>query len=546
MISGDQNSVIESLRSEIQPSIFFGGALLTILAIGIIALRPTAAGKSLTAANTWLWTNLSWVYLWAMFLSVVFCLWLLVGPWGRIKLGSEDAEPEFSFFEFFAMLFSAGLSTGLVFFGPAEALFHYETAPPFLDASATSAGIIPGAIRYTLLHWGISPWSAYLIFGITIAYYVHRRGAPIKPSTVFAPFIGVENLDSKWVNLLDIGMVVVSVGGVAVSLGFVVTQFLTGLNYKWGVQFGDTGTLLITVGLTAGFTISAALGVERGIRRISNFNMYLFAILLGMMFVFGPSAYLLNLGTEAFGGYVKEFVGMSLYTNVSHQGKWVGGWTVFYWGWWFSFAPMIGIFMARICRGRTIRQVTFAGIAGTSAASFPWFVVMGGSSVWAQHTGRIAILSVISKYGMEVAGFPLFEYLMPFGSVFSALYLLLVLTFLITTVDSTTLSLAMFTTGGNENPSTANRVTWGVLVGLLTSLLLITGGLAALKDLVVLLGLPMAIVCVLCFVGLTLELEQDFPVILTERYPHEDDADSDTQSLIGFISSKGNTSPSDD
>ncbi|WP_129113843.1 BCCT family transporter [Halegenticoccus tardaugens] len=544
-MSRENRSLISTFREETDGIVFGIGALLTILAIGAIAIRPTATGDVLTAANTFLWKEVGWLYLWAMFLAVAFCLWLMIGPWGKIKLGGPDENPEFTFYQFFAMLFSAGLSTGLVFYGPAEALFHYASGPPFLSASAESGAIIPGAVQYTLLHWGISPWSAYLTIGVTIAYYVHRRDAPIKPSTIFAPFIGVSNLDKDWVKFLDIGIVVVSVGGVAVSLGFVVTQFMTGLSYNWGLQFGDLGTILITVGLTVGFTASAALGVKKGIRRVSSFNMYLFAALLAVAFIFGPTAFLLNLGSEAFGGYVTEFIEMSLYSNVENGSEWVGAWTVFYWAWWFSFAPMIGIFIARICRGRTIRQVVFAGIVGTSAASFPWFVVMGGSSLWAQNSGQVNILGVVSEYGIEVAGFPLFEHIMPFGQVFSALYLLLVLTFLITTVDSTTLSLAMFTTGGDSNPPTANRIAWGMLVGLLTSVLLITGGLAALKDLVVLVGLPIAIVVGCCIVGLTMELEQQNPVLFTERYGSDTGEQPESVSLVDYLSTRRSESSSD-
>lgn len=545
-MSGDSRSLLGAFRKETDGVVFGLGALLTAVAIGAIALKPDIAAKALSAANTFLWQQLGWFYLWTMFLAVMFCLWLLIGPWGKLKLGGPDADPEFTFFQFFAMLFSAGLSTGLVFYGPVEALFHYSSGPPFLSAGAETSAIMPGAVQYTFLHWGISPWAAYLVVGITIAYYVHRRGAPIKPSTVFAPFIGVENLDKDWVKLLDIGMVIVSVGGVAVSLGFVVTQFMTGLSYNWGIEFGNLGTILITVGLTVGFTASAALGVKKGIRRISTFNMLLFAALLVVAFVFGPTTYLLGLGSEALGGYITEFIQMSLYANTAGGGEWVGGWTVFYWGWWFSFAPMIGIFIARICRGRTIRQIVFAGLVGTSAASFPWFIAMGGSSLWIQSTGRADILGVVDNYGMEVAGFPLFEQLMPFGELFSALYLLLVLTFLITTVDSTTLSLAMFTTTGDTNPPTANRIAWGVLVGFLTSLLLIAGGLSALQDLVVLVGLPIAFVIGFCVIGLTMELEQRYPVLLTERYERADeDEERESTSLVGYLTERRSGSSSD-
>lgn len=537
-MSADSDSAIAAFREEIDLFVFLGGAIATIIAIGYIAARPDTAGTFLTNANEFLWNELGWVFLWAMFLAVAFCVWLLIGPWGSIKLGEPDEEPEFSYFSFLAMLFSAGLSTGLVFYGPAEALFHYSSGLPFFGSEAESAAIVPDAIQYTMLHWGVSPWSAYLVVGLTISYYVHRKGAPIKPSTVFAPFIGVENLDKNWVKPLDLLMVVVSVGGVAVSLGYVVTQFLGGVAYNYGVEVGDLGTVLVTVGLTVGFTASAALGVKRGIRRVSTFNMYLFSLLLVVAFVFGPTSFLLNTGTEALGGYINDFVGMSLFANAANDLAWVGGWTIFYWAWWFSFAPMIGIFITRICRGRTIRQVVFAGLIGTTAASFPWFIVMGGSSLWVQTRGSVDLLSIVFEQGIEVVGFPLFETLLPFGSVFAVAYLVLVLTFLITTVDSTTLSLAMFTTDGSEHPSTINRVTWGALVGLLSSLLLINGGLATLQDFIVLLGFPIAFVIVLCIVGLTAELEQLDPVLLTERYDNDDDENESQQSVAGYLSER--------
>ena len=544
----------DRFRNELDTTVFVVGAILTTIAIGLIASQPDRASQLLTDANTFLWTSVGWLYLWAMFLAVAFCLWLLVGPWGRIKLGGEDEDPEFSFFSFFAMLFSAGLSTGLVFFGPSEALFHYSSGPPFLGAEAGSESIIPGAVQYTMLHWGLSPWSAYLLVGVTIAYYVHRRGAPIKPSTIFAPFIGVENLDKPWIKPLDIMIVVVSVGGVAVSLGFVVTQFTTGITYNTGFEFSNLRLLLLTVGLTVLFTLSAALGVNRGILRVSTLNVWLFAILLGALFIFGPTAYIFQVGTEALGGYIGSFAQMSLYTNASGGGEWVGVWTIFYWAWWFSFAPMIGIFLTRICRGRTIRQVMFAGLAGTTAASFIWFIVLGSSSLWAEHNGVADILGPTGEFGEEVAAFPLFEAIipaweiggavLPLGELFSAMYLLLVLTFLITTVDSTTLSLAIFTSEGNENPSTINRVIWGILVGFLTSLLLIAGGLQALQDLVVLVGLPIAFVLFICFAGLALEFEKQHPVLLTDR--SSDDSPDEDVSTPSVNLSDGRQASSED
>lgn len=512
-MSRENRSPLAQLRNEIDPIVFGGGAILTLLLIAFIALVPETAANTLSAANDFIVTNLGWLYLWVVFGAVLFCLWLLVGPWGRIKLGAPDDEPEFTLFEFFAMMFSAGLAVGLVFWGPAEALAHYSAGPPLFDAPAKSTQLIPGAIQYSLFHSGISPWAAYLVFGVTIAYFAHRRGLPIRPATMFAPLLGEDSIDSLWARLIDASVVVISIGGICVSLGFGIIQFSTGLNFNWGIEFGDIGTILFTIGMTVAFTASAAVGVQRGIRRVSDFNIILFGLLLLAAFIFAPLAFVFNVGSQALSGLLTDFVSMSLYTNFANDAAWVGGWTMFFWAWWLAFGPMIGIFIARICRGRTIREVVLVGLVGTSAASFPWFITLGGSALWVQSTGQANLLGVYNNFGVEGVGFALFGELFPLSGVFSALYLLLVLTFLITTVDSSTLSVAMLTVGGEDEPSVINRVIWGVLVGALTSLLIVIGGLSTLQSFVVLVGFPTALMCVISIVGMSIELERVAPVI---------------------------------
>lgn len=509
---------IDEFLDEIDTTIFAGGALLTLSLIAVIGIWPNASAAALSGANEYLLRNVGWLYLWVVFLAVVFCFWLLFGPWGRLKLGAPDEAPEFGLGSYFAMMFSAGLAVGLVFWGPGEALSHYQSGPPLFEAAPKTEALMPGVVQYTLFHSGISPWSAYMVFAVTIGYFVHRKGAAFRPAVIFAPFVGTDNLDGWWAKALDAVVVVISVGGICVSLGFGVIQFLAGVNYNWGIQVGDAGTVLLTLGLTIAFTASAAVGVQRGIRRISDFNIVLFVGLLVVALVFAPLSFVLDLGSEALGGLISDFVAMSFYTNFANESVgWVGDWTMFFWAWWLAFGPMIGIFIARISRGRTIRQVVFAGLIGTSAASFPWFITLGGSALWVQSTGQAELLGILSNYGVEGVGFALFERLVPFSDVFSALYLLLVLTFLITTIDSSTLSVAMLTVGGSEHPTVLNRVIWGTLVGLLTAFLIVAGGLATLQAFVVLVGLPTALMCIVCLVGMSRELERQVPVLRRER-----------------------------
>ena len=322
-MSTESDGLIAAFREDIDPVVFWSGALLTVVAIGLIAATPNASGDLLSAANTWLWHNVGWLYIWAMFLSVAFCLWLMIGPWGRIKFGGPDEDPEFSFFELLAMLFSAGLSTAACSTGPSKRssitrrLRRSSPRKRRLPRSCpgrSSTRCFTGGFRLGQrtsrrnYHRLLRPPEGRANQAVDDLRTVYRRREPRQ----------------VWVKPLDIGIVLVSVGGVAVSLGFVVTQFLAGLRYNYGIHAG-TRHSDDRLGLTVGFTISAALGVKKGIRRISNFNMYLFAFLLVVAFVFGPTAYLLDVGTQAFGGYVNHFIAMSLYMNASHDVKWVGG-----------------------------------------------------------------------------------------------------------------------------------------------------------------------------------------------------------------------------
>lgn len=340
-----------------------------------------------------------------------------------------------------------------------------------------------------------------MIVAIPIAYFAYRRDAPMRISTIIAPIIGFDNLDSPWAKLVDILAVFATIGGIATTLGLVGNQFLVGLEYAGGVTFGDAGTVLVITGLTVAFTLSVALGVERGIRRISYFNMALFGLLTAAAFVLGPTIYVMTVGTQALGAYVNEFVSMSLYMGAGESGglgaddEFVGAWTIFYWAWWFSWAPFVGLFIARISRGRTVRQVAATGVVASTAITIPWFATMGGTSIYLESTGRADILGTLEAWGFEeaVAGYPLFEAL-PAGQLLTALFLVLVTTFFVTSADSSTLALGMLTTGGKRKPSTINRVIWGGLMGALASLLMVAGGTAALQQAAIIAGGPFAII----------------------------------------------------
>ncbi|WP_239643439.1 BCCT family transporter [Natronococcus jeotgali] len=490
---------------ELDPVVFAFGALLTVgVIVAFFVDRDFVAG-GIETVHAEMLSYMSWALLVIVFLIVVFLLYLIVGPWGRLKLGDED--PEYSFLSFFSMLYSAGFAAGVVFWGPTEGLFYYADPNPLFGVEGGTSEAVPLAIQQTLFHWALPQLAVFTIMGIAIGYFAYNyEKVPLRASSALTPILGKENLDGPVAKVVDILAVFATIGGVATSLGFIGSQFVSGLEYQWGLNFGDVGILLVVTTMTILFTISMVLGVDKGIRRLSNFNMGLFVVIMLATFILGPSMFLLLLGSQAIGGMISDFVSMSLYTGAGDGGTgWVESWTVFYWAWALSWSPFAGLFIARISKGRTIREVAFTGIVATSAATIPWFTFVGGTAVYLQDTGAADFGAVIAgEVGPEVSGFILFDAL-PFGAVFMVAFLLIVTTFFITSADSSTLAVSMMTTGGKESPSTINRVFWGIVLGLTAAILMILGGeggAGALEQAVVITGAPFAIVCFLAMLSL--------------------------------------------
>jgi glycine betaine transporter len=523
MAQASDQSVLRQFVDEIDPIPFAVGALVTFVFIGLAAFRTEWVSNQISTAFSIFGEGLAWLYLLAMLVMLAVCVYLMVSPYGRIKLGEGD--PEYSNFSYLAMFFSAGLSAGIVFFGPVEALTHYNSVPPVFGSGAesgTTSAMVP-ALAYAIFHYGVSAWGGYLAIGIPVAYYAYKQGAPFRTSTVLLPLLGRENLDGVTGRTIDTLAVIATLGGIATGLGFIATQILTGITYRTGIQFGDAETVLAISGITVIFTLSLVAGVDRGIRRLSDFNIVTMGVLLLATFVGGllmssiSELAVLNTGALAVGTYVQNFFTMSLFTGVGTEGGagWTSFWTVFYWSWWIAWAPFVGLFLARISKGRTIREVLFTALVAMTLVSTVWFTIVGGTSMWLQQAGVADILGAVSEFGSGVAGYALFGAL-PLGQVWQPLFLILVVTFFATSADSSTLAVAMLTTGGKENPSSINRVFWGVLQGLIASILVVLGGASALRSSVIITGAPFAIVCVLALFVFLWKLGKDHRSVLWE------------------------------
>ena len=493
---------IHSFREEVDPVPFVVGALVTFAFLGYTVVDTEGAAAAIDAAFVTFGEGLAWLYLGSVFVLVIAAAYLLVGRYGSVRLGEGD--PEYGTLSYVAMFFSAGLSAGIVFFGPVEALLHYQTVPPLFTgevAAESSAAAVP-AVAYTVFHYGISAWAGYLAIGLPVAYFAYRHDAPFRVSTALYPVLGPDRLDGVIGRTVDTLAVVATLGGIATGLGFIASQLLTGVTYRTGLEFTDAETIVVIVGITVLFTLSLVAGVRRGIRRISVFNVGIMGVLLTVALVAGPTTVVLNTAVAAIGTYVTSFFEMSLFTGSGVDGGagWSAAWTVFYWSWWIAWAPFVGLFLARISKGRTIRSVVGTAFGTMTVVSALWFTVIGGTSIRLQDSGAVDILGAVSTFDDGVSGYVLFGSF-PGGELWQLLFLVLVTTFFLTSADSSTLAVGMLTTGGKREPSSVNRVFWGVLQGAIASVLVVVGGATALRSSVIVTGAPFAVVCLVAMGG---------------------------------------------
>jgi choline-glycine betaine transporter len=484
------------------------GVPVVVFALFILVqwLAPTVTSGVVGTVKRFLLRDGSVLLLGAMFISVLYCLFLLLGPWGEVKLGGPETEPAYTYPTYFSLVFTAGIAAGIVFWGPAEALFHYGDPPPYFGAEPRSEAAMGGALTYALFHWGISAWSAYTVIGLPIAYFVYERGAPLRVSTILTPFLGVDGLDSTWGRIVDMLAIFATIGGIATSVALVSEQFLTGIDYQWGVSTEGVGPLVFVGGLTLIYVLSATTGVHRGIRRIASLNVVLFGLFAVLIAGVAPLGFVVDRGTAALGSYAVNFVPMSLYLG----GEWAADWTVWNWSWWFSWAPFAGLFLAALSRGRRVRTVVFTGVVATAAATMVWFILLGGTSLYVQRTGVADILGAIAARdgSVAVAGFPLFTAL-PIGKLLVFLFLALIVVFITTSADTSTLVVSVLATERASAPTTGSIVFWGVFQGVVAvSVLLVDGG-ATLQALAVLTGGPFAVLSLVALAGLTLTFRRE-------------------------------------
>ncbi|KQQ96914.1 BCCT family transporter [Massilia sp. Leaf139] len=481
--------------------LFSAGFIFLIVLWGIIApAGMSAVFETLLASLT---RNFGWFYLWVVLGLVLFAAFVAFSRYGDLKLGGEDDEPEFSVGSWFAMLFAAGMGIGLVFWGVAEPISHYTTAPPGVEPNTPAAA--NAAMRYVFFHWGLHPWAVYSVVALAIAFFQYRRGGTPMISTVTSslPWLPIQRMAGLFNGLA----IVATAFGVAASLGVGALQINNGLHAVFGLEVGDRAQVLIIVLTAAVFIASAVSGVDKGVKLLSNFNMGLAAALALAVFVLGPTVAIIDTFSNTLGSYLSEFVRMSLRATPFSGSTWVGNWTIFYWAWWISWSPFVGLFIARVSRGRTVREFILGTVLAPSLAAFLWFAIFGGTALHMEIWQHVPLAAAV-KADLATGLFTLFG-AMPFGQLMSVVATVLVAVFFITSGDSAVLVLGMMSSGGNPNPSTRSKLVWGVLIAGIAISLLLAGGLNAVQSATILFALPFAAVIVLMVVALWRALRED-------------------------------------
>ncbi|USX23604.1 BCCT family transporter [Oxalobacteraceae bacterium OTU3REALA1] len=483
--------------------ILFPACLIMLVVLwGIFS--PATMATVFGVALSLLTKNFGWLYLWVVLGLVFFAAYVAFSRYGNLKLGNEDDEPEFSVGSWFAMLFAAGMGIGLVFWGVAEPVSHYVTPPPGITAGTPEAA--NAAMRYVFFHWGIHPWAVYSIVALAIAFFQYRRGGLPMISTVTG------SLPWRWVRSLSgvfNGLAIVATAfGVAASLGVGALQINTGMHAVFGLDVSKTWQIVIIVVTAAVFMTSAVTGVEKGIKYLSNFNIGVAVLLAITVFVLGPTVAIIDTFSNTLGSYLTDIVRMSLRSTPFRDSEWVGNWTIFYWAWWISWSPFVGLFIARVSRGRTIREFIVGTVVAPSLAAFVWFSVFGGTALHMEIWQHVPLSEAV-KADVATALFAMFA-AMPFGLIMSVVATMLVLVFFITSGDSAVLVLGMMSTNGNPNPPNKVKVLWGVLVAGIAVSLLLAGGLEAVQTATILFALPFVIVIVLMVVALWRALREDW------------------------------------
>lgn len=491
--------------------VFYISVIISLLFIvwGVIPDRilPNANLQDVTSkVQTYIVDKFGWFYLISASFFLVFSLFLIFSKYGGIKLGRPNDKPEYSYITWFAMLFSAGMGIGLVFWGAAEPLSHFHN-PPYGDP--TTSDTAKTAMQYSFFHWGFHPWAVYATIALALAYFKFRKHSSGLVSGILVPLFS-ERGKEVWGTIVDFIVVFATVFGVATSLGFGAIQISGGLSFVFGIDQTFIFQLMIILIVTVLYMLSASTGLNKGIKYLSNSNIVLALALMIFLLLLGPTTFILNLFTTSFGNYIQNLPSMSFRMTPFNEDntEWIKGWTIFYWAWWIAWAPFVGTFIARVSRGRTIREFVLGVLLVPTIFGALWFTVFGGSAIHLEFFQGKDIYGFVNNFGEETALFAVLENF-PFSMFMSLIAILLISTFFITSADSATFVLGMQTTGGRLDPPNSVKLVWGIIQSGAAAVLLWQGGLEALQTASIIAAFPFTIILLLIVFSLLKSFKQE-------------------------------------
>lgn len=475
-------------------NVFWITLALVLVTVAFGAIVPESFETITANMQAFITSTFGWYYLIIVGLMVAFTLFLIVSPYGKIRLGKDSDRPAYSRTTWFAMLFSAGMGIGLVFWGAAEPLSHFAVSSPTGETGTDQA--FRDAMRYTFFHWGLHAWAIYAIVALALAYFQFRKGEPGLISATLKPIFG-DKMMGPWGVVVDVFAVFATVIGVATTLGFGAVQISGGLSYLFGIEASYGLQVIIIAVVTVLFLASAWSGLSKGIKYLSNTNMILAILLLVGVVIIGPTLLIFNMFTETLGSYLQNIIRMSFRAAPldGSAREWINGWTIFYWAWWISWAPFVGIFIARVSKGRTIREFVAGVLLLPSLVSFFWFSAFGSTAIEIQDK-----VTDISGLATEEVLFATFNEL-PFATILSIIAIVLIGTFFITSADSATFVLGMQTTGGSLNPDNSVKIVWGLAQSSIAVILLSANGLTALQNALIIAALPFSFIMILMMIS---------------------------------------------
>jgi len=496
MASSNENNNMEQngeehsgwLKLDVHPWVFFISAGLILLFVILTMVFESHMDNLFTTIQDGVSYYGGWFFVATMNIILIFIISMLLGRFSNIRLGGEGAVPEFSTLGWYAMLFSAGMGIGLLFYGVAEPMFHYIASPLAEPGTVEAART---AMDFTFLHWGLHPWALYSLVGLSLAFFAFNRNLPLSIRSVFYPIFG-ERIYGTIGNIIDIMATVATMFGVATSLGLGVQQVNAGLDHLLGIPQTPMVQLVLIAIITAAATWSVVRGLEGGIKLLSQLNIVVAGSLLLFVLLVGPTLFILNALVENIGYYIQNFPALSTWNETYENTEWQNGWTVFYWGWWISWSPFVGMFIARVSYGRTVREFIKGVLFIPTLVTFIWMTTFGNSALNIEMFGAGGIAKAVQE-NIPVSLFVLLENY-PLDTITATLAVAVVITFFVTSSDSGSLVIDIITAGGNPEPPVIQRIFWAIMEGLVAAALLVGGGLVALQTAAITTGLPFAII----------------------------------------------------